>query len=72
MTAKSPDQKSPCRQDLNGGSDRQHEPVRAPACARRLSASAWGASGTRRELADTPSVRGMVNKVRHLVHVEEK
>jgi large subunit ribosomal protein L30 len=24
-----------------------------------------------RELADTPAIRGMINKVRHLVHVEE-
>jgi large subunit ribosomal protein L30 len=24
-----------------------------------------------RELADTPAIRGMINKVRHLVYVEE-
>jgi large subunit ribosomal protein L30 len=24
-----------------------------------------------RELGDTPAVRGMINKVRHLVHVED-
>ncbi len=28
--------------------------------------------GQRVELEDTPSVRGMINKVRHLVVVEEK
>ena len=27
--------------------------------------------GRRRELEDTPSVRGMINKVKHLVRVEE-
>jgi large subunit ribosomal protein L30 len=27
---------------------------------------------SKRELEDTPSVRGMITKVRHLVHVEEK
>ena len=25
-----------------------------------------------KELEDTPSVRGMINKVRHLIHVEER
>jgi large subunit ribosomal protein L30 len=27
--------------------------------------------GRKRELEDTPSVRGMINKVKHLVRVEE-
>ena len=27
--------------------------------------------GRTRDLEDTPSVRGMINKVRHLVHVEK-
>ena len=31
-----------------------------------------GRTNSRRELEDTPSVRGMILKVKHLVRVEEK
>ena len=31
-----------------------------------------GRVSSTRELEDTPSIRGMINKVRHLVRVEEK
>ena len=45
---------------------------RKPGVAETLTGLGLGAVRRSRELQDTPSVRGMISKVRHLVRVEEK
>ncbi|MCL2469731.1 MAG: 50S ribosomal protein L30 [Alphaproteobacteria bacterium] len=41
-----------------------------PGMAATLKGLGLGKPRARRELEDTPAVRGMIQKVRHLVHVE--
>jgi large subunit ribosomal protein L30 len=43
-----------------------------PGMKETLKGLGLGRVRSRRELEDTPSVRGMILKVRHLVHIEEK
>lgn len=42
----------------------------SPSAKATLKGLGLGRTNARRELEDTPAVRGMVRKVRHLVHVE--
>lgn len=41
-----------------------------PGMRETLAGLGLGKTNARRELEDTPAVRGMIRKVRHLVHVE--
>ncbi|HEU0117094.1 MAG TPA: 50S ribosomal protein L30, partial [Alphaproteobacteria bacterium] len=45
---------------------------KAPGCLETLIGLGLGKTNSRSEIEDTPSVRGMIFKVRHLVRVEEK
>lgn len=44
----------------------------APGARETLRGLGLGRISSRRELEDTPSIRGMITKVRHLVSIEEK
>ena len=45
---------------------------RTPGMRETLSGLGLGRVSTRRELEDTPAIRGMLNKVRHLVRIEKE
>ena len=45
---------------------------RTPGMRETLRGLGLGRVSSRRELEDTPSIRGMIQKVRHLVQIEEK
>lgn len=45
---------------------------RTPGMRETLRGLGLGRVSTRRELEDTPAIRGMLNKVRHLVRIEKE
>ena len=60
----------------NAGKTNKITPIGSPiarAQDQRATLVGWGLNKRHRtrELADTPAIRGMINKVRHLLRVEE-
>lgn len=45
---------------------------RVPGMRETLRGLGLGRVSSRRELEDTPAIRGMINKVRHLVRIEKE